>query len=113
MSDNQKTAATPLSGTRWKVEKSISIGDLVTLFLLFVSAASYVASNESDKQKIRGSQETLQSQVNQLAAAQTAIDRQQDNQRDDMKKDFTASVLRIEGNVQKLTEYIYTNGTKK
>ena len=91
---------------KWKIERSISLGDLVTVALVFVSAAVYVSKNETDKvhlgAKIEAEVKTFQTYVQ----TQQSVDMRQDLQRDDLKRDVLTRINAMDTKLDNLTFYL-------
>lgn len=96
---------------KWKIEKSVSLGDLVTIGLMFIAAATYVNKNETDKTHIAGRVEAESKASSTYAAVQAGVDARQDTQRDSARADITVKFNAIDAKLDNLTFYLLKGKT--
>ena len=96
---------------KWKIEKSISLGDLITVALVFVSAAMYIGKNETDKAQMILRAEAESKTFQTYVQTQGNADLKQDLQRDDLKRDLLTRVNAMDTKLDNITFYLLKGKT--
>ena len=102
MSGTEQTKPT----SRWKVEKSVSLGDLITVAMVFISAAVYISRNETDKERLGMSIEASGRTFQTYVQTQANTDMKQDLQRDDLKRDLITRMNSVDTKLDNITFYL-------
>lgn len=90
----------------WQVIKSVSLGDLITVAMVFISAAVYISRNEEDKTRLALNQEAANKAFQTHVQTQVSVDTRQDTQRDDLKRDMIARLNSVDTKLDNITFYL-------
>lgn len=96
---------------KWKIEKSVSLGDLITVALVFVSAAMYIGKNETDKVQIAARIEAEAKTFQTYIQTQNNVDMKQDLQREDLKRDLLTRINAMDTKLDNITFYLLKGKT--
>lgn len=100
------TLSNPKPAATWEVVKSVSLGDLITLVMVFISAAVYIARNEEDKTRLGLNLEASNKTFQTYVQTQATIDTKQDIQRDDLKRDLLTRMTSVDTKLDNITYYL-------
>lgn len=92
--------------SKWKIEKSISLGDLITVAFVFISAAVYVSKNETDKVQLAARLDAESKTFQTYVQTQATVDLKQDISRDDLKRDLLTRFNAMDTKLDNITFYL-------
>ena len=102
-------SADPMDRRRWHLDKSVSIGHILTTLSLFGALAYQYAAFSSRLAVLENSQTTVTVQLTQLLTSQHRVDSRQDSEIVEIKRDIRDTYRSID---QKIDTLISQRGQK-